>query len=359
MSHARGRIAPRMVGWLVAASASLALVAAGCGGDDNSSDSGGAASNGANAVKSSVTLGLNNPNYASQMPIFVAKAKGYFDDVGIKNVRVITTDNFVQGLVGGSLDISQGDTDQWLNAAAKSPKPIKFLATYRYKEWHIIGVKKGINDVQDLAGQEATAGERGGRNEFVMKSELSRLGLDPSKVRLVPLGGGSDARLQALINGQVAAANIFPRHVAALEDSGGKVLDRELASVPQEGIAVMGDFLEKNRATVVAYLQATLKARQFIADKSNKDEVLKIMKDAKFDIPPEFEATYSDEVDQLSPDGGFDPAEMDALVKEEANLDLLPKDLQWRDHVDLGPLHEAQKKLGLDENPTDAAVSGT
>jgi ABC-type nitrate/sulfonate/bicarbonate transport system substrate-binding protein len=355
MSHARGRIAPRIAGWIVAATAGLALVAAGCGGDDDSS---GDAAGGANPVKSSITLGLNNPNYASQMPIFVAKAKGYFDDVGIKNVKVITTDNFVQGLVGGSLDISQGDTDQWLGAAAKSPEPIKYLATYRSKEWHIIGVKKGINDVQDLAGQEATAGERGGRNEFVLKTGLDALGLDPSKVRLVPLGGGSDARLQALINGQVAAAIIFPRHIAALEKSGGKVLSKDLASVPQEGIAVMGDFLDENRATVVAYLQATLKARQFIADKSNKDEVLKIMRDAKFDIPPEFEATYSDEVDQISPDGGFDPAEMDELVKEETQLDLLPGDLQWRDHVDLGPLHEAQKKVGLDENPTDAEVSG-
>jgi ABC-type nitrate/sulfonate/bicarbonate transport system substrate-binding protein len=289
----------------------------------------------------------------------VAKAKGYFADVGIKNVRVITTDNFVQGLVGGSLDISQGDTDQWLNAAAKSGKPMKYIGAYRSKEWHILGAKKGIDDAQDLVGQDVTAGERGGRNEFVVKTELKKLGLDPSKVNLVPLGGGSDARLQALINGQVAAANIFPRHVKPLEASGGKVLDKELTEVPQEGIEVMGDFLDENRATVVAYLEATLKARQFIDDPKNKDEVLKIMRDAKFDIPPEFEEVYQSELDQLSPDGGFNTDQMDELVKEESQLGLMPADLDWRKYVDLGPLWEAQKKLGLKQDPPESAIKGS
>jgi ABC-type nitrate/sulfonate/bicarbonate transport system substrate-binding protein len=337
--------------WLVAAIVVGAAALSGCGGGGNESSGGtGGGTSGANAVKSSITVGINNPNYATQLPIFIAKAKGYFDEVGIKNVRVITTDNFVPGLVGGSLDLSQGDTDQWLTAAQKSGKVV-YVATYRDKEWHMLGVSKDIKAPQDLVGKKVTAGERGGRNEFVLKTMLSKIGVNPDDVDFVPLGGGSDARLQALINNQVQGAVIFPRHEQPLKDSGGKIIFRDLADVPQEGIATRTDYLQDNRATVVAFLKATLKARQYMQDLSRRDEILKIMRDAKFDIPPEFEALYKTEIDQVSPDGGFDPAQMDELVKEEQDLDIIPADLNWRDLVDLGPLHDAQDALGLDQRP--------
>jgi ABC-type nitrate/sulfonate/bicarbonate transport system substrate-binding protein len=341
---------------LAATVAALALAGAGCGGG---SDGGGSSGGSSGGVQSSITLGINNPNYATQWAIFVAEDLGYFKQEGIQNVRVVTTDNFVQGLVGGSLDISQGDTDQWFNAAYKSNKDIVYLGTYRDHEWHILGAKKGIASAQQLVGQNITAGERGGRNEFVMRTELQSLGVDPDKVKFVPLGGGSDARLEALLNGQVAGASIFPRHIQPLTQGGGKVLYKKLTKVPQEGIAVMGDYLEENRATVVAYLTATLKARKYIADPSHKQQVLDIMRKHKFEIPPEFASQYMVEVRQISPDGGFVPAEMTQLVKEEADLGLMPKDLDWHKFTDLSPLYAAQKAVGLQQRPTPQEVQGS
>jgi ABC-type nitrate/sulfonate/bicarbonate transport system substrate-binding protein len=307
------------------------------------------------AVKSSITVGINNPNYATQMPIFVALAKGYFKQVGIQKVKVITTDNFVAGLVGGSLDLSQGDTDQWLTAAQKSGK-IKYLGTYRGSEWHILGVSKDIKSPSDLIGKKVTAGERGGRNEFVLKTMLKTIGVDPSKVDFVPLGGGSDARLQALVNGQVDGAVIFPRHLAALKDAGGKTLFKALASVPQEGIAARTDFLKDNRDTVVAFWKATLKARQFIKNPKNRNAVLKIMRDAKFEIPDDFAALYQTEINQISKDGGFVPAQMTALVKSEQALGIIPKNLNWKKLIDLTPLWQAQLSLKMKQNPLPSAV---
>jgi ABC-type nitrate/sulfonate/bicarbonate transport system substrate-binding protein len=340
-----------------------ALLVAACGNQGGSSTTTKATSTGGDAgkaaVKSSLVLGINNPNYATQAPIFIAREKGFFKDVGIQKIRVITTDNFVQGLVGGSLDISQGDTDQWLGAAAKSNKPIKYVATFRDKEWHIIGGKKGIKSVSDLAGKTVTAGERGGRNEFVIKSVLKESGMDPGSVKFVPLGGGSDSRLQALINGQVDGASIFPRHMAALQKAGGKVLYKKLTSVPQEGIAVMGDWLAQNEPTLVAYLTATIKARQYMADPAHQAEVVKIMRANKFELPDEFVDVYKTETDQLSKDGGFDPAEMDSLVKEEQGLDLLPAGLDWRKFVDLKALYQAQKALGMPQRPAPSDVSAS
>jgi ABC-type nitrate/sulfonate/bicarbonate transport system substrate-binding protein len=364
MSGVRNRA--RLTRWAPAVAVLGALLVAACGNQGGSSSSttqatsSSTASGGGNqAVKSSLVLGINNPNYATQAPIFIAREKGFFKDVGIQKIRVVTTDNFVQGLVGGSLDISQGDTDQWLGAAAKSDKPIKYVATYRDKEWHIIGGKKGVDSTRDLAGKTVTAGERGGRNEFVIKSVLKETGVDASSVKFVPLGGGSDARLQALINGQVDGASIFPRHMAALQKAGGKVLYKKLTTVPQEGIAVMGDWLAQNEPTLVAYLTATLKARQYMADPAHKAEVVKIMRANKFELPDDFVAVYKTETDQISKDGGFDPAEMDSLVKEEQDLDLLPAGLDWRKFVDLKALYQAQKALGMRQRPAPSDVSAS
>ena len=364
MSEVRNR--SRLTRWVPAVVVLAALLVAACGnqGGGSSSSSTQATGTGADSakqapVKSSLVLGINNPNYATQAPIFIAREKGFFKQVGIKNVRIITTDNFVQGLVGGSLDISQGDTDQWLAAAAKSNKPIKYVATFRDKEWHIIGGKKGINSTADLAGKTVTAGERGGRNEFVIKSVLKEKGVDASKVKFVPLGGGSDSRLQALINGQVDGASIFPRHIAPLRKAGGKVLYQKLTAVPQEGIAVMGDWLQQNKATLVAYLTATIKARQYMADPAHEAEVVKIMRANKFELPQEFVDVYKTETDQLSKDGGFDPAQMDDLVKQEQGLDLLPASLDWRKYVDLDALYQAQKALGMPQRPAPSDVSAS
>jgi ABC-type nitrate/sulfonate/bicarbonate transport system substrate-binding protein len=324
----------------------LSLLLAACGGSKNSSDTGGSGA----GVKSSITVGMNNPNYATQLPVFIALDKGYFKEVGINDVKVVTSDEYVAGLVGGSLDIAQGDTDAWLNAAEKSHK-VAYLGTYRSKEWQILGVSKVIKSPADLIGKKITAGQRGGRNEFVLKTVLQSLGVDPAKVDLVPLGGGSDARLQALIANQVQGASIFPRHIKALERAGGRILSNKLVDVPQEGVATRTDFLDGNRATVVAYWKATLKARQYMKDPSHKAEILGIMRAHKFEIPEDFEALYSTEVDQVSPDGGFAPAKMDELVQQEQQLDIISKGLDWKKFTNLEPLWEAQQALALPRNP--------
>ena len=325
----------------------VSLLLAACGGSGSTSGKGGSSA----AVKSSITVGMNNPNYATQLPVFIALDKGYFKEVGINDVKVVTSDEYVAGLVGGSLDIAQGDTDAWLNAAEKSRKLV-YLGTYRSKEWQILGVSKAIKSPADLVGKKITAGQRGGRNEYVLKTVLQSLGVDPAKVDFVPLGGGSDARLQALIANQVQGASIFPRHVKALQGAGGRILSNNLVDVPQEGVATRTDFLERNRATVVAYWKATLKARQYMKDPSHKAEVLGIMRAHKFEIPEDFEALYSTEVDQVSADGGFTTAKMDELVQQEQQLDIIPKGLDWKRLTNLEPLWDAQQGLGLTRNPS-------
>jgi len=337
---------------ILAGVAGLALTACGSddsdGGDESSSSSAG-------DVQTSIKVGMNSPTYSTQMTTYVAIDQGYFKDVGIDDVEVIQTDDYIPGLVGGSLQFTQGDTDALLLAAHEGAD-VKLIGNYRAKEFQMLAVGPGIESAEDLKGKKVTGGDRGSRNEAVVKQLLTGLGVSPDEVDFVPFGGGSDDRLQALLAGQISGTNLFPRHTVPLEDGGGKFLTDEVVNVPQESVATTGDYLDENYDTVVAYWTAILKAREFIADKANKDAVIQIAKDSKLEVLPEYLPVYDKEIIQISPDGGFDPADMDKLITDEQDLELVPADLEWRDYFDFKPLNEAQAALGLPENPSPDAL---
>jgi len=282
----------------------------------------------------------------------VAQARGYFADEGIDEVEIIVTDEYVPGLIGGSLDLAQGDSDVFFGSADASGEDIVFLGSYHTYEYRMLGAREGIETAEDLRGGDVTGGAFGARNDMLARRIVGELGLDPeADVNMVPLGGNADARLQALLAGTVDGAGLFPRHRAALLDAGGTILYEESVELPQSGLAVMADRLAEDRPTIEAFLRATLRARQDMQDLSQKDELLALMRDAGFDIPAEFEDLYEIEMEQISVDGGFDPSLMDTLVEEQIQLEILPEGIAWRPYVDLGPLHAAQAELGLDANP--------
>jgi ABC-type nitrate/sulfonate/bicarbonate transport system substrate-binding protein len=255
--------------------------------------------------------------------------------------------------MGGSLDITHGDTSVFFGSAAASGQPITMISLYRDHEWWIMGVRKGIEKPEDLKGGKITGGSLDGRNTWVMRKVVEKLGLDPNKdVEFVPSSGGSDNRLQALLAGTVDGASIFPRHRAGLEAAGGKVLFQELQQAPQEGFAAMGGWLEKNEDTAYAWARADVKARQWMFDPANKEQSYKTMRDLGFEIPPEFEALYEVELQQISRDGGFESGEvMDKFLKDLAETGGVPADLDWRKYIDMKYVWAAQEALGLPKRP--------
>ncbi len=308
------------------------------------------------AVKANLNklrMGDFNPNYATQWTYRLAQSLGYLKEVGIEEFTVTMSDQYIPGLIGGSLDITHGDTDAFIGAAAKSGLPIKQISIYRDKEWWIMGTRKGINSPADLKGKKITGGSLDGRNTWVMKQVVKDLGLDPDKdVEFVPMSGASDKRLQALIAGTVDAASLFPRHKFGLEAAGGKFLYAKTHSAPQEGFGVMGSWLSKNEKTAAAYVLADLKARQWLFKPENKEKAYKIMVDLGYSIPDSFKKLYKEELDQISPDCGFEnAAAMDAFCDNLKSTGKIPKDMDWRKVVDMTYVWEAQKALGLPKRP--------
>ena len=300
-----------------------------------------------------IKMGDYNPNYANQWTFRLVQALGYLEEVGIDDLEIILSDEYIPGLIGRSLDIAHGDTSNFVAAALASGLPIMNIAIHRHAEWWIMGTAPGIETVDDLRGKTITGGALAGRNTYIMRQALQKMGLDPdTDVQMVPTSGGSDSRLGALLAGQVHGASLFPRHEAPLVEAGGKFIFQELTSAPQESFAVRGDWLERNGDTAKAWLVADIKARQWLMDPANEDRAYQIMLDLGYEIPDSFRALYEVELAQLSPDAGFESAEaMDAFFVELAATGFLPEGTDWRPHFNLDYLWAAQEAVGLSQRP--------
>lgn len=309
-------------------------------------------------MKKDLTVGVDNPYYLFHEDVIIAQEKGYFREYGIDNVRIVQTENPLPPLIGGSLDFMLYDTDTTMAAAAKSGTTLPYLAVYLGGEANILGVGKDIKTPEDLKGKTITGGQFDSRNDFLIRQLLRENGIDPEKdVEIVSTGGQSNERLQAVIAGTVDGASLQLRHRKLLEDEGGQFLFERTDRVPQVGWSASPD-MAKDPDTMAAFLAATLRARAFITDQANKDEVLAVIRDKGFDLPPDFVAAYGDEnnTEYHVVDGGFDPGDMDRFVQQQIDLRIIPPGTDWRDMVDLEPLWTAQRELGIPLNPDPASV---
>lgn len=305
-------------------------------------------------VKKSLTVGVDNPHYLFHHDILVAEEKGYFKEVGIDKVKIVTVEDPLPALIGGSVDFANYDTDVAIAGAAKAKTGLQYLSPYLGGEANILGVNKDIKSAEDLKGKTVTGGQFGSRNDFLIRKLLTDNGIDPDKdVKLVSTGGQSNERLQSVISGTVDGASLQLRHRTLLENEGGSFLFEELGRAPQNGWSG-NKILTESPETAAAFLSATLKARQFITDQANKDEVLQLMEDKGFDLPQEYKDAYSAEndPDYHTSDGGFEIADMQQFVDEQTELEIIPAGTNWKDHVNPTALWRAQKSLDLPLRPT-------
>jgi NitT/TauT family transport system substrate-binding protein len=352
------------------AACALALGVAACGGDDDSSSSSAPqqsapASEGdvngaidpAKVKTKTMRVAVDNPHYLFQVDALVAQDKGYLKEYGINSYKGTVTDNPIQAMIGGSVDMVLFDTDTLMAAARKTGEDIRIVGMYINQEANILGVRKGINSADDLKKAKAkiAVSGRGTRSYVQMEQLLKENGINPdSDVRLLDTGGQSNERLQQILNGTVDAGSIQLRHETLLKEGGGKFLYKKVFDAPQLAWATTGELLKKDPEGVAAFMAATLKARQDVVDIKNKDYVLGLMgKVGDFELPPSFKDAYAVEnaPDYRGTTGGFETASMDKLVQEQKDIGVIPKDVDWKKYVDFGPLWRAQKNLKIDLDP--------
>ena len=328
----------------------VALLAAGCGGDD---DSGGDSGLGQDQVR----LAMDNDDYMNQLAWMVAD-ENYWPDLGFtEDAEVVASDEYLAGLFGGDVWVAQGESDVIWSALAEGSVPMKIIGVEKDTEAWFLGIREGV-DKDDLEGLKISGGPAGDRNITVGEKILDEMGVDPESMEWVQIEGGSDDRLQALIAGQIDVAVLQPRHLIPLDEAGGEMIFQEYHDAPQEVWVVTEETMEDDHDAVCAYLEGRIAAKQWISEgktfTDNQDAAVAITEER--DLAPsegdlaewEIEMKYNWALDGGAPEEAFDAWNQDMI--DNGNV---PEDFDWRDHVDFSCLTEAQENLGLEPEPGD------
>ena len=181
-------------------------------------------------------------------------------------------------LAAGSLNIAQAATDQSLRAilhgaairivaGAASNAPFRMLAAKTITGW------------SDLKGKTISVGGLTDVTLYFVRVMARKNGLADHDYDLV-YGGGTPSRFAQLASGAAAAAILTnPVDFTALEqgfvDLGS--VQQYLPHWAQNNILVDTRWAQSNRAAVLAFLRAHIRATRYLCDSRNRDEVIGIL----------------------------------------------------------------------------------
>jgi sulfonate transport system substrate-binding protein len=296
---------------------------------------------GADKIRVSVT----NPNM-SFLPSGVALKRGFFKDEGL-DVEIIRMNvpNIITALVTG--DIGYTLLFGSVVRGALRGMPMRALASLLDGSTHALVARPEYKSGKDLKGKTVGIGNFGGTDEVAGRMMLKSFGLDTEKdLRFVALGPDR-ARLAGLKEGLVDVAVIAPPGDAMGRQMGFNVLLRayEVFSFPFIGIGANLKTIKDKPDEVKKVVKAMVRANRFIRE--DKEGAVRILMEWAKVERDHAAASYDSTWKVFSPDGNI-PQEGLRLVIEQAKAELkLNRDVTLSEVIDLAPLHEAQKELGL------------
>jgi ABC-type nitrate/sulfonate/bicarbonate transport system substrate-binding protein len=337
----------------------VVLIGAACGGDDETS--GGSEEDGDLGVER-VELAIDTDDYMNNLAWAVADAQ-YWPDLGFQEkAKVVATDEYMAGLLGGDVWVAQGESDVVWAALAEGSVPMKMVGVEKDTEAWFLGIRKGV-DKDNLEGLKISGGESGDRNITVGEKILEDMGVDPDSMEWVTVEGSSDERLTALLAGQIDVAVLQPRHLIPLDEAGGEMIYKKFVDAPQEVWIVTEDFLNENEDAVCAYLEGRIRAKRFIGAgedyTDNQDEAIKIGRQDPYKLEPaegDLDQWETEITGNWAMDGGAPVAAFDQWNTDMIDNNNVPEDFDWKEHVDFTCLWQIQDELGLEQNPDESEL---
>jgi ABC-type nitrate/sulfonate/bicarbonate transport system substrate-binding protein len=349
-----GKVKRRVLSFVLA----VGLVAAACGGDDGDGGTGGGGDESLGVER--VELAIDTDDYMNNLAWVVAQEK-YWPELGFtEKAKVVATDEYMAGLLGGDVWVAQGESDLIWGALAEGSVPMKIVGVEKDTEAWFLGIRKGV-DKDDLEGLKISGGPPGDRNITVGEKILERLGVDPESMEWVSVEGSSDERLTAMLAGQIDVAVLQPRHLIPLDRAGGEMIYQEFVDAPQEVWVVTEEFISdpENENAVCAYLSGRIQAKRWMGAgedyTKNQDAAIELGRQADPPLEPaegdlaewETEITGNWAMDGGAPAAAFEQWNEDMIANEN-----VPEDFDWKDHVDFDCLWQVQEDLGLELNPS-------
>lgn len=180
-------------------------------------------------------------------------------------------------LLSNSVQIGQFGGSEALSAKAGGADVVvvgNMAPVYPY----ILYTQKAIKTVADLKGKKIGVSNAGGSSDIATRAALKKVGLNPdTDVQIVAVGSHSN-RTAALLGGSIDGGVDDPPEDDALVKAGlNPLIDLASLKLPtaNTGIIVQRTWLNANKDTVQAYIDATVQARAaMLKDKAGAVAVL-------------------------------------------------------------------------------------
>ncbi|MGH7767559.1 MAG: ABC transporter substrate-binding protein, partial [Candidatus Binatia bacterium] len=233
--------------------------------------------------------------------------------------------------------------------AALRGMPIRALAGLLDAPTHALIAKPEYKSLKDLKGKVLGIGNFGGTDDVAARLMFKHFGVDPEKELKVVVLGSDRARLAGLKENLVDVAVIAPPGDALGRQMGFTILARayEVFKFPFIGAGANVKTIKENPVEARKVVKALVRANRFIREDKN-GAVNVLVEWGRVDREQAL-ASYDSTVKVFNADGNI-PQEGLKLVIDQAKAELkLTKDVPVTEIVDLGPLREAQKELGIKE----------
>lgn len=173
---------------------------------------------------------ISYPARPAKLPLWLAHDAGLFDKNGVKLSlsELNSSDELLQAIQQREGQFYAA-TANWIVSGIGDGFDLVFIANTGYSVLKLLA-HPSITRPEQLRGKRVGTGEPNSSQDRITRQALQRLGLNPERdVTLVPMGGRSVARLNALLKGEIDATTSNEDNLFDLERRGGLNKVRVLA----------------------------------------------------------------------------------------------------------------------------------
>jgi ABC-type nitrate/sulfonate/bicarbonate transport system substrate-binding protein len=293
---------------------------------------------------------------ASNWPMWIGEAKGFFAAEGIQTSLAITPNSrqMASDVFGGTFDVALTSIDNVVayvegQGEAQLPGQADFVAFMGVDDGMLaLMAVPGTASVAALKGQPVAVDALTTGFAFVLRDALLKSGLAPSEINFVAVGGG--AQRLAGLNERKFAATLLNAPLDLMAESQGAVRLADMRGLigPYQGISGMArrSWLDANRPLAVSFAKAFRRSVGWLVDPANKAEAISLLRERQPTTGPELaeriHARLTDPSNGIRRDLSLDRAGIETVLRLRSAYATAPRPLtDVSRYIDLSVLSAA------------------